>query len=77
MRRQEEHFIFDTLEYLEEKTRENNNLLKENNKMLKQIIGVINHYIAHANQENESDFGRNVLANLLSNFVELRGIRNK
>ena len=46
-------------EWLLQKTLENNQLLKENNKMLKQIVNVLNYYISHAREENEHDFGRN------------------
>jgi hypothetical protein len=41
----------------------------ENNIMLKQIIKVLNTYISHHNQENDNDFGRNVLANLISSSI--------
>lgn len=64
-------------EWLLQKTFENNQLLKENNKMLKQIVNVLNYYISHAREENENDFGRNVLANLISNVVDLRTIRGR
>ena len=64
-------------EWLLQKTFENNQLLKENNKMLKQIVNVLNYYISHAKEENEYDFGRNVLANLISNVVDLRTIRGR
>ena len=64
-------------EWLLQKTFENNQLLKENNKMLKQIVNVLNYYISHAREENEQDFGRNVLANLISNVVDLRTIRGR
>ena len=64
-------------EWLLQKTFENNQLLKENNKMLKQIVNVLNYYISHAREENEQDFGRNVLANLISNVVDLRTIRRR
>ena len=49
--------------------RENNQLLKDNNRMLKEIINVINVWLAHHNQENVNDFDRNVLANLISSFI--------
>lgn len=62
-------------EWLLQKTYENNQLLKVNNQMLKQIVGVLNYHIAHANEENDNDFGRNVLANLISNIVNPRGPR--
>ena len=64
-------------EWLLQKTFENNQLLKENNKMLKQIVNVLNYYISHAREENKQDFGRNVLANLISNVVDLRTIRGR
>ena len=49
----------------------------ENNLMLRQIIGVINTHLAHHHQENEDDFGRNVLANLISGMVDLRGMNRR
>ena len=49
----------------------------ENNIMLHQICDVINFHHARYNQENEDDFGRNVLANLLSGMVDLRGINRR
>ena len=64
-------------EWLLQKTFENNQLLRENNRMLKQIVNVLNYYISHAREENEQDFGRNVLANLISNVVDLRTIRGR
>ena len=44
----------------------------ENNVMLHQICSVVNTYLANHHRENEDDFGRNVLANLLSELVDLR-----
>lgn len=44
---------------------------KENNKMLKEIIKYINYINSKANDENVDDFGRNVLANLISTEFEL------
>ena len=49
--------------------RENNQLLKDNNRMLREIINVINVWLSHHAQENDNDFARNVLANLISSFV--------
>ena len=46
----------------------------ENNVMLHQICSVVNIYLANHHRENEDDFGRNVLANLLSGLVDLRGM---
>lgn len=62
-------------EWLLQKTYENNQLLKANNQMLKQIVDVLNYHIAHANEENDNDFGRNVLANLISNIINPKGPR--
>lgn len=44
-------------------------LEKENNKMLKEIIKYINYTIAKAHDENVGDFGRNVLANMVSTKI--------
>lgn len=65
MTRKDEDYLFDTLDSIQEK-------VHENNIMLHQICNAINRYLANHHQENENDFGRNVLANLLSNMVELR-----
>ena len=40
--------------------------VRENNKMLKEIIKYINYTISQASDENMDDFGRNILANLIS-----------
>ena len=44
--------------------------VRENNKMLKQIIKYINYTISQASDENTDDFGRNILANLISNNIK-------
>lgn len=75
MTQREKRFILNIQEDIFDKVRENNKILKENNKMLRQIVNVLNYYISHANQENEHDFGRNVLANMISNFIELRRVK--
>ena len=46
----------------------------ENNLMLRDICKVVNTYLANHNSENEDDFGRNILANMISNALELRGL---
>lgn len=65
MTRDEEIELLDNLERIRDETH-------ENNIMLKQIIKFINSVILNARKENEDDFGRNVLANLLSNFVNIK-----
>ena len=67
MNRESEEYLFDSLEQIRYETH-------ENNIMLHQICDVINTYLANHHRENEDDFGRNVLANLLSNMVELHGL---
>ena len=49
--------------------RENNQLLKDNNRMLRDIINAINIWLAHHQEENANDFDRNVLANLISSSI--------
>ena len=48
--------------------------IPENNIMLRQIIKVINTWFAHHNQENDNDFNRNVMANLVSNIFDFNKI---
>jgi len=52
---------------LEKLLKENNKLLKENNVMLNQIIQYINIKEGYHHEENDDDFMRNILANLISN----------
>ena len=68
----EETFILKAIKRIRDETHENNLLLKENNKLLKQLINVANHNIANHNKENEYDFGRNVLANIFSNITDYK-----
>lgn len=58
------------LRQLIELVKENRDIAKDNNRMLKEIIGAINLYARNADNENAQDFGRNVIANLISNMVE-------
>ena len=59
MTRKDEEYLFDLVESLKVE-------VHENNRMLKSIISVINTYLSRHHQENEEDFRRNVLANILS-----------
>ena len=63
----QEQYILDSIEQIKEETH-------LNNLMLCDICGAINAYLANHGRENEEDFGRNILANLISNAVELRGL---
>lgn len=62
MTRKDEEYLFDLVESLKVE-------VHENNRMLKSIISVINTYLSRHHQENEEDFGRNVLANILSEIL--------
>ena len=78
----EESYVLDALSKIQKVIRspDYKRLLKEtheNNIMLKQIIKVINTYISHHNQENNNDFDRNVLANLISNGLNLNKLIRK
>lgn len=76
----EESYVLDTLKEIQDTIRSPTftQLVKEtheNNIMLKQIIKVINTYIAHHPQENANDFNMNVIANLISNGLELNKLK--
>ena len=49
-------------------------IVMENNIMLHQICDVINFHHARHQRENEEDFIRNILANLLSSGVDIKGM---
>ena len=75
----EETYVLDALKEIQETIRspEFKQLIKEtheNNIMLRQIIKVINTWFAHHNQENDNDFNRNVMANLVSNIFDFNKI---
>ena len=65
-----EEYIEDSLEQIRKETH-------ENNVMLRQIVKVINTYIARHHQENEDDFNRNVLANLISSTIDINKLFKK
>lgn len=60
MTRRDEEYLFDSLEQIKQETH-------ENNIMLRKIIKAINYHTSNTNNENNDDFVRNVLANLISN----------
>lgn len=66
----EKRFLFATLTQIRRETH-------ECNIMLKQICKVINTYVSRHHQENEDDFMRNVLANLISSGIDLKKITGK
>ena len=77
MKYSEESYVLDTLKEIQETIRSPTykQLIKEtheNNIMLKEIIKVINTYLSNHNNENDNDFFRNVLANLISNCINIK-----
>ena len=71
MTKRDEDYLFEELEDIREGFSQIIFMLKQNSMMLKQIIQVINVYLANHNQENEDDFARNVLANLISSGLDI------
>jgi len=45
--------------------------------MLKYIVKVINTYIAKHHQENEDDFIRNIIANQVSNLIDINNFNKR
>ena len=60
----EESYILDSIAQIKAETH-------ENNIMLSQLCSVVNVYLTNHHQENEDDFGRNVLANIVSQFINI------
>ena len=78
----EETYVLDTLKEIQETIRspEFKQLIKEtheNNIMLRQIIKVINTWIKYHPQENANDFNMNVIANLISNGLDINKLFKK
>ena len=78
----EESYVLDTLKELQEKIRDMplEQLVKEtheNNIMLKGIIKYLNRENLLANQENENDFVRNIMANLISSGIDINLFNRK
>ena len=44
---------------------------RENNKMLKYIVGIVNNITSNSSKDEVKDFMRNLAANLISNKFEL------
>ena len=64
---EDEDYLFGCMERIMEETH-------ENNIMLHQVCDVINFHHARYSKENEEAFIRNILANLLSSSVDIKGI---
>lgn len=46
----------------------------DNNRMLKQIVAYINYINSNAENENNNDFLRNMLANMISSSMEMNNV---
>ena len=66
----EESYILDSIAQIKAE-------VHHNNQMLSQLCSVVNMYLANHHKENEEDFGRNILANMISNAMELKGLGRK
>ena len=66
----QEQYILDSIEQIKEE-------VHLNNLMLCDICDVINVYLANHHKENEEDFGRNVLANLISSSIDIKNLFRK
>jgi hypothetical protein len=64
----EESYILDSIAQIKAE-------VHQNNLMLSQLCSVVNIYLANHHKENEEDFGRNVLANLISQFIDVGNCR--
>lgn len=51
--------------------------IHENNLMLSGLCDAVNTYLANHSAENEADFSRNVLANLISSSIDLTGFSRR
>lgn len=72
----EESYVLDTLKEIQENIRspEFKRLIREtheNNVMLRQIIDYLNRETAYSDTENMNDLGRNIIANLISNGLNI------
>ena len=70
MTRRDEEVLFDMMSQIRAETH-------QNNVMLNDICEVVNMYLANHHKENEDDFGRNVLANLISSLVDVKQLRRR
>ena len=59
----EESYILDSIAQIKAE-------VHQNNLMLRDLCNAVNVYLANHSKENEEDFGRNVLANIVSQFLD-------
>ena len=66
---------FDEETYLLDTVKQVRQVVMDNNRLLHGLADVVNVYLANHQKENEDDFGRNILANLISGAIDLRNAR--
>ena len=66
----EKTYILDSIEQIRRETHENHSMLSD-------LCSVVNTWLAHHNQENEDDFTRNVIANLVSGVFDGNALMKK
>lgn len=66
----EETYILDSIEQIRRETHENHSMLSD-------LCSAVNTWLAHHNQENEDDFTRNVIANLVSGVLDGNALMKK
>ena len=66
----EESYILDSITQIKTE-------VHQNNLMLKDLCNAVNVYLDNHHQENEEDFGRNVLANLISQVIDISKIKQR
>ena len=64
----EESYILDSITQIKVE-------IHQNNLMLRDLCNAVNVYLANYNKENEEDFGRNILANLISGMADLKNLK--
>ena len=68
MTRKDEEYLLESIAQIREETHLNSIMLCD-------LCDVVNVYLANHNSENEEDFGRNILANVLSQFIDIKSLR--
>ena len=68
MTRKDEEYLLESIARIKEETH-------LNSMMLCDLCDVVNVYLANHHKENEEDFGRNILANVLSQFIDIKSLR--
>lgn len=66
----EESYILDSITHIKAE-------VHKNNLMLRDLCNAVNVYLSNHHQENEDDFIRNILANLISSSIDIKGLIRK